>query len=279
MAVAEAVRPRKRDRARPLATRVFVGIALAALGLGCLWAGQWAFAALVVVTAGLAWREWARLHGMTPLGTFMGVLSTVGLGTIAVIAPFEVFITSFVGIILLHSITLDTFPIPGLSWPRSIYGPKVRSGLIYLGLPAAGLIWLDAQPLGQRWIEWTVGIVCAADIAAFTAGRLIGGPRLWPRLSPNKTFAGLIGALAAAAAASAILGPAVGLATAPALAIGFALGGLAMAGDLFESWMKRRVGRKDSGSILPGHGGILDRLDGLVPVAIVVPAGVWAFAQ
>ncbi len=131
-------------------------------------------------------------------------------------------------------------------------------------------------------------MVWATDIAAFFAGRGMGGPRLAPAISPNKTVAGLIGGVIAAAVAGAVVAVILDARWA-ADALPFLLAGLgailavlAQAGDLFESWLKRRAGVKDSGTLLPGHGGVLDRLDGLVPVAVVValivaatPPGIW----
>ena len=113
-----------------------------------------------------------------------------------------------------------------------------------------------------------MGLVWATDIGAFFAGRTIGGPKLAPALSPNKTWAGLIGGVLLATVYSAVMMrwgiPLSFVIATPALAV------LAQLGDLYESGLKRRAGVKDSGSILPGHGGVLDRLDGLVPVAPVI---------
>ena len=148
---------------------------------------------------------------------------------------------------------------------------RLGLGLLYAGLPAAGLIFLRGQPDGIAWTLWTLAIVWATDIGAYFCGRAIGGAKLAPRLSPNKTWAGLFGGMAGATIIGAILVTATGLpaacfALAPALAV------LAQVGDLFESWLKRRAGVKDSGRLLPGHGGALDRLDGVVPVAMLVSA-------
>ncbi|RYY38980.1 MAG: phosphatidate cytidylyltransferase, partial [Sphingomonadales bacterium] len=114
---------------------------------------------------------------------------------------------------------------------------------------------------------WAMALVWACDIGAYFAGRTIGGPKLMPSVSPNKTWAGLVGGVSAAAVFGLVLtmwGLPMLLALAtPVLAV------LAQAGDLYESHLKRRAGVKDSGSVLPGHGGVLDRLDGLVPVAPV----------
>ena len=111
-------------------------------------------------------------------------------------------------------------------------------------------------------------IVATADTAAFLCGRLLRGPLLWPQVSPKKTWSGLAGAVAASAVMGALFSLAVSGASAPRLAaIGAALAVVAQAGDLAESALKRRFGAKDAGSILPGHGGAMDRVDGLIAAA------------
>ena len=104
---------------------------------------------------------------------------------------------------------------------------------------------------------------------AFVAGRSIGGPKLWPAISPNKTWAGFIGGVGSSAALSALFAQLIPGATSLKLgAIGLALGIVAQAGDLAESALKRRFNVKDAGRLIPGHGGLMDRLDGFVAVAI-----------
>ena len=105
----------------------------------------------------------------------------------------------------------------------------------------------------------------AADIAAFVVGNVVGGPKLWPRFSPNKTWSGFVGGLAGAAGASVGVAAAfMQLSLTGAALIGLAGGLATMAGDLWESVLKRRFGVKDSGDLIPGHGGLLDRVDGLM---------------
>ena len=130
------------------------------------------------------------------------------------------------------------------------------------------LVILRRQDDGLLLAVWAMALIWACDIGAYFAGRSIGGPKLAPAVSPNKTWAGLAGGVIAAGIFGWLLSAHVGLdwrlaAASPLLAV------LAQLGDLFESAMKRRAGVKDSGNILPGHGGVLDRLDGLVPVAPV----------
>lgn len=146
-------------------------------------------------------------------------------------------------------------------------------GLPYVLLPATGLLLLRERGF---WITlWTMALVWATDIGAYFAGRAIGGPKIAPAISPSKTWAGLAGGMAAAAVVGALLAVEGGLPEA-CLWLGAPLAVLAQAGDFFESWLKRRAGVKDSGQILPGHGGALDRLDGLVPVASAMGLLLWS---
>jgi len=157
----------------------------------------------------------------------------------------------------------------GLAW--KVYG------FFYCLLPAVSLLWIREQAeyvgIGRNpdLLIWVFLVVWSTDIGAYFAGRAIGGPKLAPSISPNKTVAGLIGGVLAATILAglwvyAVKLPATLLSLAPPLAVA------AQMGDLFESGLKRRAGVKDSGTWLPGHGGLLDRLDGLVPVSVLTAA-------
>ena len=147
-------------------------------------------------------------------------------------------------------------------------------GVLYIGVAAVCIIWLRSMPQGRWWILMTFAVAWAADIAAYAVGNLAGGPKLWPRFSPNKTWSGFLGGLAGAVLA------AVALAALPvfklnpwAAALAGLCGGLAgMAGDLWESMLKRRFGVKDASDLIPGHGGLLDRVDGLMFVVVILSA-------
>ena len=150
------------------------------------------------------------------------------------------------------------------------WGPRwTAGGFVYALLPAISLLWIrERDPRGVDLLLWVFIVTWATDIGAYFVGRAIGRTKLAPLISPGKTVEGLIGGVIAAA----LLGGAwviyldlsrVLLILAPLFALA------AQGGDLFESWIKRRVGVKDSGHWLPGHGGLLDRLDGLVPVAVL----------
>lgn len=160
-------------------------------------------------------------------------------------------------------------------WRRLVAGwgfGWTAAGFLYALIPALALLWIrDRAPQGLELLLWVFVVTWTTDIGAYVAGRSIGGPKLAPSVSPNKTIAGLAGGMISATLAgfawvelmrlSAVL-----LWLAPLFAFA------AQAGDLFESGLKRRAGVKDSGSWLPGHGGALDRLDGLVVVATLTAA-------
>lgn len=134
------------------------------------------------------------------------------------------------------------------------------------------LLWLRHQPIdGRETILWIVACIWATDIGAYVVGRTAGGAKLAPRISPGKTWSGLIGGMAWSAVASAGLGYAFGLGHTITLAvIGAGLAVVGQIGDLLESAAKRKAGVKDSGKLIPGHGGLLDRVDGLMAVLVVV---------
>jgi phosphatidate cytidylyltransferase len=157
----------------------------------------------------------------------------------------------------------------------------ILGGAVYFGL-AGGML----AGAGDFLVVLVIGVTVFTDTFAYFAGRAIGGPRLAPAISPSKTWAGLVGGMAGAALwlvlwvvaiDGGIVGPrfelglslgAQNLGTAALLGAGLAV--LAQAGDLFESWLKRRAGVKDSSRLIPGHGGVFDRIDGMIPVAIAV---------
>jgi phosphatidate cytidylyltransferase len=143
-------------------------------------------------------------------------------------------------------------------------------GLAYVGLPAMALVWLRAEPDHGLWaVAFVFATVWAHDTFAMLVGKAIGGPRLWPSLSPNKTWAGFAGGILAAAAIGWAANAAIGGTHSFGLTIiGCALGLSAFVGDLVESGLKRRYGMKNASGLIPGHGGFLDRMDGLVTASI-----------
>lgn len=151
-------------------------------------------------------------------------------------------------------------------------------GVIYIGVAAAMLLFLRSELFGAGAVLCVLGMVIATDVGAYFAGRAIGGPKIAPAISPSKTWAGLGGGIVGASLAYAAYGQLTGelAATGATDAIMVSLGTgaitavVAQSGDFFESWMKRRAGVKDSGHLIPGHGGLFDRVDGLLAVLFVL---------
>lgn len=160
-------------------------------------------------------------------------------------------------------------------WTRIVRGWGALwyvSGFFYALLPALALLWIRERDVhGLALLIWSFIVTWSTDIGAYFAGRRFGKRKLAPTISPNKTVEGLYGGIAAATVLGGAWAIAMGLGI-PLLALAPVLAIAAQAGDLFESGMKRRAGVKDSGALLPGHGGALDRLDGLVPVAVLTAA-------
>jgi phosphatidate cytidylyltransferase len=157
-------------------------------------------------------------------------------------------------------------------WTRIVRGwgaAWYASGFIYALLPALALLWIrERDAHGLELLLWVFLVTWSTDIGAYFVGRAIGKHKLAPSISPGKTVEGLFGGMAVAAFVGSAWVLGMGLGT-PLLLLAPLFALAAQAGDLFESGMKRRAGVKDSGTWLPGHGGVLDRLDGLVPVAVL----------
>jgi len=235
-----------------------------------LWMSGWPFLVLIAIASTLLAIEWGLMSTPEAPGR------TAGLVTVAVLGP--VFL-AYHGDIQTACVALPVTALAAALAARqarwSDRSLDIAFGVLYLGLPGVTLIWLRHDPGGRGWATTLLAATWAADISAFIAGNILKGPKLWPRFSPNKTwsgfFFGLAGAMLAALAVATGLradgGPGPGLAGPVGLAVGLAT----MAGDLWESILKRRFGVKDSGDLIPGHGGLLDRVDGLM-FAILVTA-------
>jgi len=254
-------------RRSDLATRAAAGLVMIAVALAALYAGGRAFWLLVTAAALLMMAEWAGLVRATRARVTFAIL------TAAVVMLLAGSASGHFSFLVTQSHT--TWEVAGwcvvaaAALALVTFSPKLGAGLLYVAWPSVALLYLREQPQGLGLALWTLAVVWSTDIGAYFAGRSIGGPKLSPAISPNKTWSGLCGGVVAAL----IVGYGIALVLAlarPLLLLGAPMAVLAQMGDLFESWLKRRAKVKDSGRILPGHGGVLDRLDGLVPVAVAV---------
>jgi phosphatidate cytidylyltransferase len=244
--------------------RLLTGFALAAVVALFTIAGPVPFALMVVAVSLLVGWEWGRLvHGPDA-----SLLVAVQLGSAAVAGLLATFLSVGLGLLALP---IGAILAALLSLGRNSFLSAL--GVFYAGFPAVMLIWLrsDDPWLGLLAVIFLILIVATADTAAFLSGRLLRGPLLWPKVSPKKTWSGFIGALGASAVVGALFWIVVpGGSVLWLAAAGAVLAAVAQGGDLAESALKRRFGAKDAGSLLPGHGGVMDRVDGLVAVASAV---------
>jgi phosphatidate cytidylyltransferase len=250
-----------------LLIRVVSALTLLPLVLAAVWYGGFAFRALISLAALIMFYEWLRL-------VRVGDRAMQGLWLVGVLAVLNLLVADNAGkILVLLGFTVF------MSGTISLAGALLRranlvwagGGAAYVGVPILCLWWLREQPQGAAWVMWTLLVVWATDVGGYFAGKGIGGPRLAPRISPKKTWAGLIGGMILALAAATLFASVVSLEPLLLLAIAAPLlAAWSQVGDIAESAVKRHFEAKDSGSLIPGHGGLLDRVDGLVFAAPMV---------
>jgi phosphatidate cytidylyltransferase len=258
-------RPRRFDWDN-LGLRIVSGVILAPAVLAAVWFDARACLALIALATSLLSYEWGRMAAP---------LAWKRVALIMALAVLSVVLLTYLGY---WKTAIAMVPIGAVAAAAVSQGVTERRadaayGVFYVAPAAMALMWLRQTPQGAGWEVMLFCTTWAADICAFAVGNALKGPRLWPRFSPNKTwsgfFGGLLGASGAAVGVAALL---MHLSLAGAALIGL-IGGLAtMMGDLWESMLKRRFGVKDSGDLIPGHGGLLDRVDGLMFATLVFAA-------
>ena len=246
---------------RNLKLRIVSGAVLAAVAFLLAYAGPLPFAVLILLCAVVISWEWGRLvRGVTfDTGFFVHAIAV----TAAIVLAAAGYAALAVAVLVIAAITLIPLYVGR--------GARLSAlGVFYVGLPAVALLWLRSdEPFGFTAVLFVFAVVWSSDTAAYAAGRGIGGPKLWPRVSPNKTWAGLLGALAAGAAAAAVFAALEPEASAVRLILlGVGLAFVAQAGDLAESALKRLFNLKDASDLIPGHGGFMDRMDSIVAAAV-----------
>ena len=242
-------------------TRPLFGLALAALTLAAVLGGADYFALLCAAVGIAAAREWSRMITSQTHGPNFFVTS----GTIAA--------TVLGGLLWPHTVVPWLVIAVGAAIAASLAATRKgvilwqAAGAVYLCVPILALLILRVAPHGAMIIVALFVGVWMTDTGALIVGNLVGGARLWPSLSPNKTWAGALGGIVAAAAAEAAFVMLIGGTALTGAMLGIGIAVTAHCGDLFESWVKRVFRRKDSGSMIPGHGGVLDRIDSTLAAA------------
>lgn len=257
------------SRFADLGPRVASAIVLAAIALLDVWVGGGWIVALAAVAAALMLWELHRMvvrpggGGGVALSPGLVVLTLAGAGTVVATAVWGLGI----GIAVL---------LVGAAATALACGAGARgwlmAGLVYIGLAMAYLTVLrHNELLGFPMVLWLVLVVVAADVGAYFAGRMIGGAKLWPAVSPGKTWSGALGGLAAALVVGLLFGMTQGWALLRLAGLSLAVAVASQLGDLLESAVKRHFGVKDASRLIPGHGGVMDRLDGVM-------GAIWLFA-
>lgn len=245
--------PATQSKWNDLAQRVVSGGCAAALGLGLMWVGGVPFKLLVSFIVGLMIWEVARMVNAGRLAVPLGVLSAVIMVALAILPT---------------GLVLPLIFLPALIGVAQLSRYRVRFAVFSTAILVAGIgLFTLREEFGFLWMLWLALVVIASDVLGYFAGRFIGGPKFWPKVSPKKTWSGTIAGWLGAA----LIGlwyVVAGHAGIEIIGISIAIAMAGQIGDVAESALKRTVGVKDSSSILPGHGGMFDRFDSMLGAAL-----------
>jgi len=245
-----------------LCPRLGSALVMVSAGFGAVWAGGMLFGAFVALICGAMVWELSRMldpdAGAT--GVQMGIMT---------------------GAMILFSVWLPPFYVlPFLLAPAVAGAARITKGqglyVLYAGVIAlAGYALISVRiNLGFDWVLWLICVVVASDVAGYFAGKSIGGAKIWPRVSPNKTWSGTVAGWVGAGIVGMVFAPLLGMGAEIAtelVVVSVAMSMVAQAGDIGESALKRHAGVKDSSALIPGHGGVMDRFDGMLGAALFVP--------
>ncbi|MBN9281849.1 MAG: phosphatidate cytidylyltransferase [Hyphomicrobium denitrificans] len=254
-----------------LSKRIVSGIVIGAIALVMTyWSPSLFTILMLVIAAAMSW-EWGRMvRGATLTDPAM------------IVHVFAVLLAVLLSASDMAGLAIASTVIGAIAVGALTFGvgnaQLSGAGVLYTGLPVVALGWIRGdEPLGFSATLFVLLSVIVTDIGAYASGRTIVGPKLWPAVSPNKTWSGLIGGVLAASVAGGLFAWVSGTGSASWLAsLGLVLGLVAQGGDLAESALKRHFGVKDSSNLIPGHGGVMDRMDGIVTASVI--AAIVAFA-
>jgi phosphatidate cytidylyltransferase len=254
-----------------LSKRIVSGVAIGIVALAMTYWSPVLFGVLMfVIAAAMSW-EWGRIVRRPAMPDTAMVVHVLAVLLAAVLSA-----TDMAGLAIASTI-VGAIAVAALTF--GVGNAQLSGvGVLYTGLPVVALGWLRGdEPLGFLATLFVLLSVVVTDVGAYASGRTLGGPKLWPEISPNKTWSGLVGGVLAAAAAGGLFAGLSGTGSAAWLAgLGLVLGIVAQGGDLAESALKRHFGLKDSSDLIPGHGGVMDRMDGIVIASVI--AAMIAFA-
>ncbi len=250
---------------REIFLRVASAVVLAPLGLWAAYAGGLGLLIATAATGAVAACEWTRMASQTeaPWAKYaLYIVMAAASATAVFLAPKGIELVALVALVGCVVSAVVAYLGKGSA-------SSMAFGAIYTTLPFGCFVWIrEATPNGQLFLMAILAIVWTTDIAAYFAGRGFGGPLLSPKDSPNKTWTGAIGALVCAGLAGAAVARGAGGDFMHWLAFSLALSVVGQSGDLLESRFKRLYGVKDTSGLVPGHGGVLDRLDGLIAATV-----------
>lgn len=245
-----------------LQLRILSGVVVGVIAFAVLYWGSGPFAILLgAIAMAMSW-EWGRIvrGGDADLITILHMATAVAAAGLAALGMAGLAIA----VVAIGAITGSALAV------GTGHVALSGAGVLYTGLPVIALEWLRGdESFGLLAVLFVLAVVVITDTAAYASGRTVGGPKLWPAVSPNKTWAGLVGGVTASAVGGAIFPALTGSGSSAWLAaLGLILGLVAQGGDLAESGLKRHFGRKDASELIPGHGGFMDRMDGVVTASV-----------
>lgn len=240
-----------------LKPRVLSAIVMAIIGAFAVWAGSYWFIALIAISSGFMMWELVRMVAPTQISDAlqMGVIAAISVTASA-------FLPTLYGIAILLAPVLIGFIM--LKEARRLFTPYA----LLILLAGYGFIYLR-QDLGLIWMLWLLLVVIASDVGGYVAGRLLGGPKFWPAISPKKTWSGTVAGWIGAALIGLYFSQTYDLWNGLPL-VSVLVAFAAQMGDIAESAIKRKTGIKDSSNLIPGHGGFMDRFDGMLGASVLV---------
>lgn len=236
-----------------LSQRLLSGGIAAAIGIWLMWVGGLPFKFLIAAIVGLMVWEVARMVGGARIAMPLGLLSAIAMVILA---------------LLPSGLALPLIFLPALVGVSQLKDHRVSFGLFSSAILIAGIgLFSLREDFGFIWMAWLAGVVIASDVLGYFAGRVLGGPKFWPKISPKKTWSGTLAGWAGAALIGVVF-VILGYAGIEIIGISIAVAIAGQMGDVAESALKRRMGVKDSSAILPGHGGMFDRFDSMLGASL-----------